>query len=155
MCCIGGTSLSTPVWAGIAKLIAQIKKGRVGNMNPRIYKLGALGDASTSGLRDVLPPGNNGFNGVVGFDALVGYDLTTGWGSPDVQTFEAAFLSATISTPTPTGTATPTSTTTATEQPTPTATPTVAATLLATLTATATSTYPAGALRPRLKLLLA
>ncbi len=143
MCCIGGTSISTPVWAGISMLIAELKKGRLGSMNPRIYQLGELGDSSRSGLRDVLPPGNNSFNGVTGFDALVGYDLTTGWGSPDIETFEAAFLSDTIaSTPTPTATATPTPTATATQLPTPTATPTVTATIVATVTASPTATPP-------------
>jgi Pro-kumamolisin, activation domain len=108
-CCIGGTSVSTPVWAGISKLIVELAGGRLGNMNPRIYTLGALGNASRSGLRDVVS-GNNGFNGVAGFNATVGFDLATGWGSPDVQTFEAAYLSKAIpATPTPTATATPVS----------------------------------------------
>src|SRR5208283_624855 len=100
---IGGTSISTPMWAGISKLIAQISSGRLGTMNARIYALGALGNASKSGLRDVTS-GTNGFNGVAGYSAGPGYDLTTGWGSPDVQTFETAFLSVA----TPTATATPT-----------------------------------------------
>jgi kumamolisin len=102
MCCIGGTSIATPVWAGISKLIAELAGTRLGNMNPVIYQLGASGNASTSGLRDVIS-GNNGFNGVSGFNAGAGYDLATGWGSPDVQKFEAGFLSASpIPTPTPT-----------------------------------------------------
>jgi len=105
-CCIGGTSVSAPVWSGVAKLIAQLAGGRLGNMNPRIYTLGALADASRTGLRDVVG-GNNGFNGVAGFSAVPGYDLSTGWGSPDVQTFQTAYLSAAIP-PSPTPTATPT-----------------------------------------------
>ena len=102
-CCIGGTSISTPVWAGISKLIAQLAGSRLGNMNARIYQLGAFGDVTKSGLRDVVS-GNNSFNSVAGFNAGPGYDLTTGWGSPDVQKFESAFLFA----PTPVPTATPT-----------------------------------------------
>jgi kumamolisin len=129
MCCIGGTSLSTPVWASISKLIAEIKGSRLGSMNPRIYQLGALGDGSQSGLRDVVT-GSNGYNGVAGFEATTGYDLTTGWGSPDVQIFEAAFLSK-IS-PTPTSTATLVAT------PTPTSTATLSGTASATAKATST-----------------
>ena len=34
MCCIGGTSLSTPVWAGIAKLIARDQEGQAGKHEP-------------------------------------------------------------------------------------------------------------------------
>jgi hypothetical protein len=104
MCCIGGTSISTPMWAGISKLVSQLDGGgRLGNMNPKIYFLGALGNASQSGLRDVLT-GNNSFNGVAGYSAGPGYDQASGWGSPDVQTFESAFLSA--ATPVPTATPT-------------------------------------------------
>ncbi len=106
ICCIGGTSLSAPVWAGISKLIAEIAGERLGNMNPRIYQLGEFGDQSMSGLRDVIS-GNNTFNGVPGFNATLGYDRTTGWGTVDVQTFEAQFLSSAIPQP-PTPTATPT-----------------------------------------------
>ncbi len=102
---IGGTSISTPMWGGISKLIAQLAGGRIGSMNPRIYALGAMGDATKSGLRDVTT-GSNGFNGVAGFSAGPGYDLTTGWGSPDVKTFETAFLSVATPTATPTPTTT-------------------------------------------------
>src|SRR5277367_213160 len=78
MCCIGGTSIAPTTWAEIAKLIAQrAGKPRLGNMNPKIYVLGAMANTSKSGLRDVLT-GNNAFNGVAGFSAGPGFDLTTG-----------------------------------------------------------------------------
>ena len=35
-CCIGGTSIAAPMWAGLAKLVAQATGARLGNMNPRI-----------------------------------------------------------------------------------------------------------------------
>src|SRR5208283_3099108 len=38
-CCLGGTSLSAPAWAGISKLIAQLKHARLGALNTRIYSL--------------------------------------------------------------------------------------------------------------------
>ncbi len=65
----GGTSLSAPSWAGISKLIAQLNKGRLGPLNPTIYKLAqnAEGEAA-AGFRDVTF-GNNSFNGVPGFFA--------------------------------------------------------------------------------------
>jgi subtilase family serine protease len=89
-CCIGGTSLSAPAWAGISKLIAQLKKGRPGPINPRIYAMANAGLAA-SGFRDVTT-GNNNFNGVVGFSAGPGFDLTTGWGTVDINTFTSAFV---------------------------------------------------------------
>ncbi|HJU28493.1 MAG TPA: hypothetical protein VJ718_04955, partial [Candidatus Binataceae bacterium] len=120
-CCIGGTSLAAPLWAGLSKLVAQEKNGRAGNMNPRIYQLGPLG-AAQSGLRDVLS-GNNSYNNVTGYSASAGFDLASGWGSADMATFVPAFIGATP-TPTATPTTTPTSTPTATPAPTPTATTT-------------------------------
>ena len=42
-CCIGGTSVSTPVWAGVSKLIAETGGGgRLGNMNPTYLHPGRL-----------------------------------------------------------------------------------------------------------------
>jgi subtilase family serine protease len=87
---IGGTSLSSPAWAGYSRLIAQaFGNGRLGLMNPHLYDLGNMG--SGSGLIDVIA-GNNSFNGVSGFAAAVGYDLATGWGSPDMSTLLISYL---------------------------------------------------------------
>ena len=99
----GGTSLATPVFAGITKLTGQKAGQRLGNMNPRIYQLAAaqeLGGAGApdNGFRDVTS-GNNGFNAVPGFAAGPGFDLSTGWGSVDAVAFADAFT--TTSTPTP------------------------------------------------------
>jgi pseudomonalisin len=90
-CCIGGTSLSAPVWAGIAKLLGQLNGGRTGPLNPRIYALANAGSA-TSGFRDVTV-GNNNFAGLTGFSAGPGYDLTTGWGTVDISTFANHYVS--------------------------------------------------------------
>jgi subtilase family serine protease len=78
VCCVGGTSLGAPIWAGISKLIAQKSSARPGNINPKLYALGGLG--GVAGLRDVTS-GNNSFNGVTGFSAGVGCDQATGWGT--------------------------------------------------------------------------
>jgi pseudomonalisin len=90
-CCIGGTSLSAPLWAGIAKLLAQLNSGRTGPLNPRIYEMNST-SPGTSGFRDVTT-GNNNFNGVTGFTAGPGFDLTTGWGTVDISTFGNGFVS--------------------------------------------------------------
>jgi subtilase family serine protease len=86
-CCIGGTSVSAPIWAGIAQLIAQSKSSRIGNINVRLYQLGSSDSAA---IRDVTS-GNNSFHGVGGFSAGPGYDLASGWGTPDITAFVAAF----------------------------------------------------------------
>ena len=141
-CCIGGTSLAAPLWAGLSKLIAQTEGGRIGSMNQRIYQLGELASTAQSGIRDVTS-GNNDFNGVTGFAAQSGYNQATGWGTADMGVFVGAFVS---STPTPTASPSPTASSTATAtasvSPTPTisATPTVSATPTESATATPTVT---------------
>ena len=103
---IGGTSLSAPAWAGISKLIAQLKKRRPGPLNPTIYGL-ANSNPAAAGFRDVTS-GDNSFNGVAGFSAGPGFDLTTGWGTVDIGTFAKAYVHGVPPTPTPTRTPTPT-----------------------------------------------
>lgn len=139
-CCIGGTSIAAPMWAGLSKLIAQLSGARLGNMNPRLYQLAASGSSSQTGIRDATT-GNNTYNGVAGFSAGVGYDQTTGLGTADMATFAAAFASSgPLPTPTPTVSATPTATRTATSTPTATRTATPTPTKTATPKKTRTPT---------------
>ncbi len=88
-CCWGGTSLAAPLWAAITNLAAQQTGARQGNINPYLYRTGALPNASTYGIRDVTS-GNNSLNGVTGFSAGPGYDQATGWGSVDIAGFVLA-----------------------------------------------------------------
>jgi kumamolisin len=83
---IGGTSLSCPIWAGIAALINQARVSNPGGttlglLGPLIYPL-----HGTPSINDITT-GNNGF-----FLAGVGYDLCTGLGSPNITNL-ASFLS--------------------------------------------------------------
>ncbi|MGO9603203.1 MAG: protease pro-enzyme activation domain-containing protein [Candidatus Binataceae bacterium] len=121
---IGGTSISTPMWAGIADLLIQKSGGKVGSINPTVYKIASAGQTA-AGFHDVTS-GNNNFNGVQGFDAVAGYDQCTGWGTVDIANFVSAYIAGAGGGPTPTPTATPTATATPTptSTPTPTATPT-------------------------------
>ncbi|MGH7781330.1 MAG: S53 family peptidase [Candidatus Binataceae bacterium] len=81
-CCIGGTSLSTPYWAGIATLAAQkANETRLGPLNPTLY--------SIAGYRDVTK-GTNTFHGVSGFKATAGYDRSSGLGTPDIDSLVSA-----------------------------------------------------------------
>ncbi|HEY9157457.1 S53 family peptidase [Candidatus Binatus sp.] len=90
-CCIGGTSIGAPSWAGISQLISQQKGAPAGNLNTRIYQLGAENDGATTGIRDVTS-GNNSANGVAGFSAVPGYDKASGWGTVDMGLFVPAYL---------------------------------------------------------------
>jgi pseudomonalisin len=96
---IGGTSLSSPAWAGYSRIIAGVaNKAKLGPFNQTLYTLGAMG--SSSGLIDVIS-GNNSFNGVFGFSAGPGYDETSGWGSPDMTETLISFLDGGSAAPTP------------------------------------------------------
>ena len=75
---IGGTSWSTPVWAGFCALIneARVKAGKpaLTFLPPKLYPL--LGSSS---FRDITA-GSNG-----AFSASAGYDMVTGIGVPNVK----------------------------------------------------------------------
>jgi kumamolisin len=79
---IGGTSWSTPIWAGICALInsGRQKAGKpaLPFLNPLIYPLATLG------FRDILA-GSNGL-----YHATPGFDLVTGLGTPNVQALAQA-----------------------------------------------------------------
>jgi subtilase family serine protease len=91
VCCIGGTSVGAPAWAGISQLISQSNGAPIGNLNARIYQLGAEANSAMTGIRDVTS-GGTGFNGVPGFSATTGYDKASGWGTVDMSVFVPAFL---------------------------------------------------------------
>lgn len=89
---IGGTSASTPSFAGILALVEQKIGNRVGNANPVLYGLansryytavfhdvttGTNASPCTAGSTD-CPTG-----GAIGYAAGSGFDLATGWGSVD------------------------------------------------------------------------
>ena len=90
-CCVGGTSIGAPTWAGISQLISQANGAPVGNLNTRIYQLGVQANGATTGIRDVTM-GNTNFNGVTGFSAGPGYDKASGWGTVDMGLFVPAYL---------------------------------------------------------------
>ena len=79
---VGGTSESTPAWAGIIAIANQLAGRPLGFLNPTLYLAGASGEQSYF-FHDVKT-GNNAANGVAGYDATVGWDLASGWGSPNL-----------------------------------------------------------------------
>src|SRR5947207_2537777 len=94
----GGTSVSTPAFAGIATLLNQYlvsthaqQTAGVGNMNPALY---ALAQSVPDAFHDVTagdnivtvscpPRSRTCSSSAVGYSAGVGYDLATGLGSVD------------------------------------------------------------------------
>lgn len=78
-----GTSLSTPLWAGVLAVAQQERGAGFGNIDPLIYQLGH-GSSYTSIFHDVTS-GNNGY-----YSAGTGWDPVTGWGSPSGANLAAA-----------------------------------------------------------------
>jgi hypothetical protein len=83
---IGGTSCSSPEWAGFYALANQqaatLGQPPLGFFNPALYAIGKSANYSKS-FHDITS-GNttNHTSGPLKFFAATGYDLCTGWGSP-------------------------------------------------------------------------
>ena len=103
---VGGTSASSPSFAGIVAILNQylvakggLSKSGLGNMNPLLYSLAQ----NTTGLFHDITGGNNivpcaaGVKGCVagsyGYNAGPGYDLATGLGSVDAYSLVTKWTS--------------------------------------------------------------
>ncbi len=123
MCCVGGTSLSAPLWGAFSRVVAEIVgQTRLGNLNTIIYQL-ANQQLATAGFHEVLN-GNNAFNGLPGFNAGPGYNQAAGWGTVDFEVFAKAVKNLLDPSASPSATPTATATPTPTAAPTPSARPT-------------------------------
>jgi uncharacterized protein (TIGR03437 family) len=114
---VGGTSGSSPAWAGINALLNQylmskgvISQPGLGNINPSLYR---LAQATTDVFHDITTGDNrvpcaqstpDCVDGMLGFFAGAGYDLASGLGSVDVFNYVTEFASGTASTATVTAT---------------------------------------------------
>jgi len=92
---IGGTSLATPLFAGVIALADQSAKHRLGDINPLLYRIAGRGAKArrAAGIVDVTH-GSNSHDGVNGWKAHKGFDLASGWGTVDATTFVPALVRA-------------------------------------------------------------
>lgn len=84
---IGGTSASTPLWAGVMAVANQLAGHPLGFINPGLYKLGTASSAPQD-FRDITSGDNTVSEGDVhvnGFQAGPGWDAVTGWGAPQAS----------------------------------------------------------------------
>jgi subtilase family serine protease len=79
---IGGTSASTPLWAGIIAVANQMAGHPLGFINPGLYKV-AMSNKYNQDFHDITV-GDNSSNGVQGAPAVTGWDASSGLGSPNV-----------------------------------------------------------------------
>ena len=81
---IGGTSLPTPMWAGMAADISQYVGHPLGALNPYLYSIYQDKGTYDGAFHQIT----SGYNG--GFQAGPRYNLVTGLGSPDVPALASA-----------------------------------------------------------------
>ena len=79
---IGGTSLSTPQWAGLIAIAAQLNGGGLGLINTALYKI-AAGPNYSADFYDITAGNNQADPSVAGYPATVGWDPVTGLGTPN------------------------------------------------------------------------
>ncbi len=104
---IGGTSASTPSFAGVVALAAQASGGRLGSINPLLYALpSSVFHDVTAGNNEVLcTPGTDPGcpttgTAEYGYAATTGYDCASGLGSIDATKFVTAIAALTPTTTT-------------------------------------------------------
>lgn len=92
---VGGTSVGTPLWAGILALADQQAGKPLGFINPLLYELGTSPTAANA-FHDTMT-GNNSMQlrgiSVVGYPATPGWDPVTGFGSPNAAVLVPELIS--------------------------------------------------------------
>jgi len=74
----GGTSVGTPIWAGIVAIADQDSGRDLGNINPALYRASRQDQPV---FHDIIM-GNNDFPPISGYSAAPGWDAASGLGSP-------------------------------------------------------------------------
>jgi len=80
---IGGTSLSTPQWAGLVAIADQLNGGGLGLINPALYKIGADPQRYAADFYDITVGNNQADPSIAGYPATTGWDPVTGLGTPN------------------------------------------------------------------------
>jgi subtilase family serine protease len=88
---IGGTSLATPLFAGVVAIADQVAGHGLGLLNPALYKMYAQHQPGivdvTAGTSTVTFSQGGSVHTVRGWDAVKGYDLATGVGTVNAALF--------------------------------------------------------------------
>jgi subtilase family serine protease len=85
LCAAGGTSASSPFWAGLGALLQQdLLKRKLGALSPFNDRLATLGPSAKAGT---FRHPQFAFNAVA--IATKGRDAVTGWGAPDAVLLDA------------------------------------------------------------------
>jgi subtilase family serine protease len=91
---IGGTSLSSPEWAGLIAIADQINGGGLGLINGGLYRIGADAGRYAADFHDVTLGNNTADPSVPGYPATAGWDPVTGLGTPNAAVLLPDLVSA-------------------------------------------------------------
>ncbi len=91
---VGGTSVASPLAAGMFALLSGAVGCRQGDVHAEIYALGKAQHGGGAKVFNDITSGNNDYadpsgDPIQGFSAAAGYDLATGWGSIDLAALVA------------------------------------------------------------------
>ncbi len=86
----GGTSESSPLWAGLTADANQYVGHPLGFLNPALYAFGANKRVASQVFHDITV-GNNAQPPIPGYSATPGWDAASGWGTPKAQNLFQAF----------------------------------------------------------------
>ncbi|HEX4756038.1 MAG TPA: S53 family peptidase [Candidatus Dormibacteraeota bacterium] len=79
---VGGTSSSSPQWAGLIAIADQVAGRDLGYINPSLYAVANNPSEYANDFYDVTH-GNNQTSSIPGYSASAGWDAVTGLGTPD------------------------------------------------------------------------
>ena len=91
---IGGTSLSTPQWAGLIAIADQLNGSGLGPINTALYKIGADPTRYANDFFDITLGNNQTVSSVAGYPATTGWDPITGLGTPNAANLIPDLVSA-------------------------------------------------------------
>lgn len=81
---VGGTSVSSPEWAGMVAIADQINGGGLGLINPALYAMASNPTTYAADFFDVTTGNNGAFApDIPGYPATTGWDPVTGLGTPN------------------------------------------------------------------------
>ena len=91
---VGGTSASSPQWAGLIAIADQIAGRDLGYINPALYQIGSNAAMYAADFNDVSV-GCNQTSSIPGYCARTGWDEVTGLGTPDAAKLIPDLIAAT------------------------------------------------------------
>jgi subtilase family serine protease len=92
---VGGTSASSPQWAGIAAIADQVAGRDLGNLNPALYQVAANAAKYAADFFDVTVNCNQLDPSIPGYCASPGWDAVTGLGTPNAANLIPDLIAAT------------------------------------------------------------